>query len=165
MERCVDPGQKAQQARELFLQGYNCSQSVFAAFAPEMGLPFKQALRIASGMGGGIGGLRFTCGAVTGMMMALGAIQGYDDPAAKEEKQELYARVQGLHARFTQIYETSVCRNLLESANIAASAIPADRTPEYYRVRPCLRYVEQCARLLADELNAKAEGPAEASRP
>ena len=56
-------------ARELFRQGYNCSQSVVGAFHEEMGLPLETALRLSSSFGGGMGGLRDTCGAVTGMFL------------------------------------------------------------------------------------------------
>ncbi|MDD3334915.1 MAG: C-GCAxxG-C-C family protein [Eubacteriales bacterium] len=150
----IDGEAKAAKARDLFLEGYNCAQAVFAAFAEEMGLSQEQALRIASGMGGGMGGLRFTCGTVSAMFMVLGALQGYDDPEDKVGKQQLYARVQGLHARFTDQYHTSNCRELLSAAGIAAKAEPEARTPEYYRVRPCARYVEASARLLSEEINA-----------
>ena len=54
-------------ARKLFKKGYNCSQSVFAAFCDETGLDTETALKIASSFGGGMGRLREVCGAVTGM--------------------------------------------------------------------------------------------------
>ena len=151
--RAIDTAAKAEQARSLFLKGCNCAQAVFAAYADEMGLSEKEALRIAGGMGGGIGGLRFTCGAVSAMALVLGALQGYDDPADAEGKKQLYARIQTLHARFTDEYQTSNCKALLEAAGIAANAMPSERTPEYYKTRPCVRYVEKCAELVGEELN------------
>ena len=39
----------------LFKEGYNCSQSVVAAFADEYGFTREQALRMAASFGGGIG--------------------------------------------------------------------------------------------------------------
>ena len=41
----------------LFLEGYNCAQSVVLAFADEMGIPKETAARIASSFGGGLGRL------------------------------------------------------------------------------------------------------------
>lgn len=149
----IDVQQKADKARDLFLAGYNCAQAVFAAFAEEMGLPEEKALSVASAMGGGIGGLRLTCGAVTGMALVLGALRGYDRPDDKETKQALYARTQRLHAAFVDSYQTSTCLDLLKLNGVAAKATPAERTPEYYKTRPCARYVEKCARLVAEELN------------
>ena len=151
----IDATAKAEKARALFLEGYNCAQSVYAAYAPEMGISERQALLAASGMGGGIGGLRLTCGAVTGMAMALGSVKGYDQPKDKEGKKALYARIQHLHQRFLDEYKTSNCAELLRANEIVASSVPSDRTPEYYRVRPCARYVEMCAELLAQELNGE----------
>ena len=59
--RPIDPdamSPKARRAYELFLQGYNCAQSVAGAFAGEMGLPQETVMRMACGFGGGIGRLR-----------------------------------------------------------------------------------------------------------
>lgn len=49
-----------------FLQGYNCSQSVVAAFAPQLGLTEEMALRLSAGFGAGIGRMREVCGAFCG---------------------------------------------------------------------------------------------------
>ena len=46
-----------------FLKGYNCSQSVVAAFAPQLGLTEEMALRLSAGFGAGIGRMREVCGA------------------------------------------------------------------------------------------------------
>lgn len=149
----VNKQQKVERARDLFLAGYNCSQSVAAAFAPEMGLEEKTVLRMASAFGGGLGGMRLTCGAISGMCMALGAITGYDETDDPEAKKHLYAQMRRLCTQFTDRYENLGCRELLAQSGIVAKAEPSERTPEYYRTRPCARYVECCAELLADALN------------
>jgi C_GCAxxG_C_C family probable redox protein len=149
----INVAAKVDLARSLYLSGYNCAQSVFAAFSQEMGLEEKTALRMASGMGGGIGGLRMTCGAVSAMAMVLGALRGYDDAADFDGKKQLYADIQRLHEAFVTVHETSNCRELLQKSGIVAKAQPSERTPEYYRKRPCARYIECCAQLLAEELN------------
>lgn len=69
----MNPNEKAEQARELFLSGHNCAQSVYAAFAEDMGMSREKALLLSGGLGGGLGGLRFTCGAFTAMAMVLSA--------------------------------------------------------------------------------------------
>ena len=56
-------------ARQAFKEGYNCSQSMMAAFSDLMGMDKKTALRLASSFGGGMGRMREVCGAVTGMFM------------------------------------------------------------------------------------------------
>lgn len=142
-------------ARELYLNGYNCAQAVFAAFAEEMDLPRQTALLIAGGMGGGIGGLRETCGTVSAMALVLGKLRGYSDASDYDGKKALYAAIQKLHGQFTEQFETSNCRQLLVSAGIAVSSVPAERTPEYYKKRPCCRYIEKAAELLASELEGE----------
>lgn len=149
----INVAAKVDLARSLYLNGHNCAQAVFAAFSQEMGISQDAALRMASGMGGGIGGLRMTCGAVSAMAMVLGALRGYSDADDFDTKKQLYADIQRLHEQFVAVHETSNCRELLKISGIVAKAQPSERTPEYYRKRPCARYIELCAQLLAEELN------------
>ena len=107
-------------------------------------------------MGGGVGGLREVCGAFTGLCMAMGALRGYADPADSQAKQAHYAAIQALGARFTGDFGTLICRDLLASHGITPSPVPADRTPDYYRDRPCARYVEACARYGQEALDGEA---------
>lgn len=62
---------KADKAESLFRTGYNCSQSVYAAFAEELGITVEEAAKKASPFGAGFGKLREVCGAVTGMVMVI----------------------------------------------------------------------------------------------
>ena len=50
-----------------FREGFNCSQSVVAAFADIYGFTREQALHMSASFGGGIGRMRLTCGAACGM--------------------------------------------------------------------------------------------------
>ncbi|MEF9895699.1 MAG: C-GCAxxG-C-C family protein, partial [Clostridia bacterium] len=43
-------------AKQLFLSGYNCAQSVFLAYQEEVGLDEATMLRLSSVLGGGMGG-------------------------------------------------------------------------------------------------------------
>ena len=149
----INKQQKVEKARDLFLEGYNCAQAAAAAFAPEMGLEEKTVLRLAGGFGGGMGGMRNTCGAISGMCMAYSMIAGYDEADDMETKKHLYATVRRMCEQFEEQYETLLCRSLLERNGIEAKAEPSERTPEYYRTRPCARYVESCAAILCDTLN------------
>ena len=44
-----------EKAHELFKQGYNCAQSVFAAFCDVTGIDFETAIKLTSGFGAGMG--------------------------------------------------------------------------------------------------------------
>ena len=85
---------RIQRAVELFRQGYNCSQSVCAAFADEYGYTFEQALRMSASFGGGIGRMRMTCGAACGMFILAGLETGCVEGKDREGKEANYRLVQ-----------------------------------------------------------------------
>ena len=143
----------AQKARDLFLSGCSCSQAVFAAFAGDFGIDHDTALRLASSFGGGMGGMRETCGAVSDMLMAAGMKWGYSDVGNLDIKTAHYARVRSLIERFKEEHKTIVCRELLAHLS-ELKKDPSARTAEYYKVRPCVMFVETAARLL-DEMDAQ----------
>ena len=144
-------------AAELFLEGYNCAQAVAVAFCDVTGLEEKTAARMVSGFGGGMGRLREVCGAVSGMFFVLSYLYGYDDPKADEEKKQLYTDVQGLAAKFQQQCSSILCRDLLD--NPPSDPNPSPRTAQYYKDRPCARFVMTAAELMDAFL---AEHPLEA---
>ncbi len=63
---------RSQIGTDRFTEGYNCAQSVFSALAEGSDISVEQAIRIAGNFGGGIVDSGRTCGAVTGVLMALG---------------------------------------------------------------------------------------------
>lgn len=129
---------RADRAEALFRQGYNCSQSVFAAFADACGMSVEEAAQLASPFGAGFGKLREVCGAVSGMTMLAGRLKGYSDPGAREEKVELYALIQKMCAEFEEKEGSIICRELLGLEKGEDLGEPAVRTEEYYRSRPCV---------------------------
>ena len=141
----------ADRARELFLSGCSCSQAVFGAFAQDAGIDRETAMKLASSFGGGLGGARELCGAVSGMMMAAGLLFGYSDIGDLDVKTAHYARSRALVEAFKEKHETIICRELLSSLE-TLKADPSERTPEYYKTRPCARFVETAAALLEAEI-------------
>ena len=139
-------------AKAYFAEGYNCAQSVLMAFCEETGLSKEQAAKLASGFGGGMGRMLEVCGAVSAMIMVEGLLNGYDDPKAKEEKAEVYARVRTLAEAFSAENHSIICRDLLIDVETSQSAAPEARTKEYYERRPCGAYVESAARIFARSL-------------
>ncbi|MEQ8156594.1 MAG: C-GCAxxG-C-C family protein [Clostridiaceae bacterium] len=135
-------------AIELFKQGYNCSQAVFAAFYEECGVDFETALKISSSFGGGMGRLREVCGAVSGMFMAAGMKYGYSDPKDAESKIEHYKRIQELAQEFKEKNGSIVCRELLGLSVKSENHIPEERTDEYYKKRPCAELVGDAAEIM-----------------
>ena len=68
--------ERVDKAVELFKEGYNCAQSVVAAFADLYGFTQEQAFRMAASFGGGIGRMRETCGAACGLFLLAGLETG-----------------------------------------------------------------------------------------
>ncbi len=129
---------RADRAEELFRSGYNCSQSVFAAFADVVGMTTEEAAKLASPFGAGFGKMREVCGAVSGMTLVAGYICGYDDPSDYEGKKALYALIQRMCGEFEAKEGTLICRELLGLAKGEDLSEPSIRTEEYYRSRPCI---------------------------
>ncbi len=139
-------------AKALFREGYNCSQAVLLAFAEELGLDDETALKVASPFGGGMGRLREVCGAVSGMFMVIGLIDGYTSPKDRDSKTALYARVQELAQKFREENGSIVCRELLGTGKEKESPVPEARTAQYYQKRPCEELVGNAADIVADHL-------------
>lgn len=138
-------------ANALFHQGYNCAQAVFAAFADDLGMDEKGALRLAAPFGGGYGRLREVCGAASAMMMVLGALEGCDTPDDDGAKQACYARAQALMGAFEAEFGSYICRVLLDTPGPEDPA-PRKRDADYYAERPCARFVNFAARLLDERV-------------
>ena len=82
--------ERSEQAKELFLSGYNCAQSVVLSFADDLKFSKELAQKMAAGFGGGMGKQQETCGAVTGAIMVLGLLKGEQVNNNDELKSEAY---------------------------------------------------------------------------
>lgn len=143
---------KREKAMALFKEGYNCSQAVMGAFAEDMGMDMDTALMLSSSFGGGMGRMREVCGAVSGMFMAVGLKLGYSDPKDNDAKKAHYKRIQELAERFKKRNRYIVCRQLLGLEGQDTNPIPAERTQEYYKKRPCAELVGDAAEILEEFL-------------
>lgn len=144
---------RAARAVELFKQGYNCSQSVVAAFADMYGFNQDQALRMSASFGGGIGRMRSVCGAACGMFLLAGLETGSVNSEDRDGKAANYAFVQQLAERFRQINGALECAELLGLRKGGATPpTPEARTAQYYAKRPCVQIVETAARIWAEEI-------------
>lgn len=158
-EGCEKMSKQGDAAYAWFLKGYNCSQSVVAAFAPQLGLTEEMALRLSAGFGAGIGRMREVCGAFCGVVTVLSMI--YADPADPKDKSRMYALVQQAAEQYRARNGGSIiCRELLAKAGAAPAGGTAaeERTAEYYKKRPCPELCRICADLCAEFIAAHPEG-------
>ena len=152
----IDKEERIRRAEELFVSGYNCSQAVVAAFADLFGFTEEQGLKLSAGMGGGMGRLRMTCGAVSGMAILAGMDCGSADASDREGKSANYKVVQELCERFKSEHQYLICAELLNIRKGAPLSYEAsERTAEYYKTRPCVNMVVTAAKIFADYLDEK----------
>lgn len=145
---------RSEKAKQYFLSGYNCSQSVAMAFSDLIDMDEKTVARIVCGFGGGVGRMREVCGTVSGMTFVLSALYGYDDAKDYESKKRIYAEVQVLANKFKEENRSIICRELLGLSTMkGGSSVPEKRTDEYYKKRPCAELVEYSAAILEDYIN------------
>ena len=136
-------------AVDLFKSGYNCAQSVAGAYADLFGMDENAALRAVEGFGGGIGRMRLTCGAVTGMTFLCGLKYSKGKPGDIETRTLIYNTVRKMAGEFEHMHGSIECGVLLKGiVPKTENARPEDRTEEYYKKRPCISCVRDCAELV-----------------
>lgn len=148
--------ERIEKAVSLFKEGYNCSQAVVAAYADLYGFTREQALKISASFGGGIGRMRKTCGAACGLFILAGLETGCTIGKDREGKEANYKLVQKLADEFTQRNGSITCAELLGLDKSAPTpTTPEARTNEYYKKRPCVKMVEEAARIWSEYLQSK----------
>ncbi len=142
-------------ARKLFLEGYNCAQSVFAACAEELGIGKETALRLSAPMGAGVGRMREVCGAFSACAMLAG-LKFADTSPSPESKKRIYEITQTLAEEFKRRNGSIICRELLKlNAELGNDPTPDLRDAKYYASRPCLKIVELAAEIAEFEILAE----------
>jgi len=140
------------------MQGFNCSQSVVAAFADLYGYTEEQALRMSAGFGAGIGRMRLSCGAFNALALLAGLDCGSTTAGDREGKSYNYKIVQQLAAQFREAHGSLICAELLKLKKDAPLTFEAsERTAEYYRTRPCVNQIISAAKIYAEYLEQKKE--------
>ncbi len=132
---------RAERAKELFRNGFNCAQAVFVSCADIYRFTDEQlACRIAASFGGGMGRMRLVCGAASGMFLLAGLHNGSATPRDNEGKMANYALVQDLAAQYKEQYGSLICGELLGLAPRPADA------PQC-RKAPCPEMIAQAVRI------------------
>lgn len=145
---------RAQRAQDLFKQGFNCAQAVFAACADLYGIEDEAlALRLSASFGGGMGRMRMVCGAASGVFMLAGLHNGSATPHDNTGKMANYALVQQLAGDFKAQYGSLICAELLSLAPKPQDPKPEERTQQYYEKRPCSEMVAEAVRIFLRNRN------------
>ena len=127
--------ERSEKAVELFKDGFNCSQAVVGAFAKDIGLDEKTALKVAAGFGGGVGRTGEICGALSGASIVAGMLYGAVDGRDAESKAHTYEEIQRVINIFKEKNTFVTCRELKNPPEENEEGIP-------YKRRPCIQLVE-----------------------
>ncbi len=165
-----------EKAVSLFKEGYNCSQSVFAAYADRYGIDKEMALKLSASFGGGMGRMREVCGAVSGMLMVAGLEIGATEGKDVIGKKANYDMVQKMAGIYREANGSIVCKELLglvpmapQQGNKPLQAAeaggmvtfhdtqPEVRTEEYYKKRPCIKLIQMACDIIEKELYGYCE--------
>ena len=140
----------------IFQRGIQLRTSCCYGVQRHMAMGIEEIAKLTAPFGGGMGRMREVCGTVCGMTMLAGAIQPSADPKNLEERKDNYALVQHFAEQFRKENGDIICRRLLGLEPIVErneTAMPSERTPEYYKKRPCSEYVCCAARIVGEHLN------------
>ena len=108
-----------ERAREVLAgQGFHCSQAVVMHACEVLGLDRDLLLKVSGGLGGGCfhGDV---CGCVSGAIMAIGAVYGYNQPYSKEQNAILVSKLKEFEAKFEEKHGSLLCRELLGGYSFA----------------------------------------------
>lgn len=126
-------------AEQYHLQGNNCIESVLKTCNDTMNLQLPDvAIRMASGMGGGIGRSGCVCGALSGACLVIGALVGRLTPDEKPLP-EVYKYTSEFHDRFKEHFGATCCQAL----NTLSFG-----TPEYRK--HCIKITATAADMVSD---------------
>ncbi len=139
---------RAEKAKEYFLHGYACSQAVALAFSDVMGVSEDIVSKIMLPFGGGMGRLRLTCGAVSGMAAVIGMVVAKAENTP-ENKKQTYAVTQELCGRFKEENGSLICSELL-------AGMKSGENGEVHKKRACAEMVALATQIVEDYL--KQEG-------
>lgn len=91
---------------EFHKEGYNCAESVLKAFNEDTGLDIPISIASPFGSGMSVGS---TCGAITGTLMAVGALKGRN---TSEEKNDSRTLTKEVISKVKEKYGTLECIEL-----------------------------------------------------
>lgn len=107
---------------------YNCCQAVICAYCDEYGIDDSAIFKLTEGFGLGMGGLKDTCGAVTGMFMAISMHNSAGDKEnPRQTKFQTYEDIRNAAADFQNECGSIFCRDL----KTGESFTPCNRCVEY----------------------------------
>ena len=135
------------------LEGYNCAQSVLYASCDRLSFDQDAALRVACGLGAGMGRKEKVCGALTGGILALGLKHGRGEKEDRSRTETTYAKTRELLDRFEAKHGSCICRELLGGCDLMT-----ENGLRYYKANDLLHITcVPCVRTVGEILENRLE--------
>jgi C_GCAxxG_C_C family probable redox protein len=149
MPDCMDERDiLSEKAAKLFLEGYNCSQSVLLAMFEHWGGKSELVPKIGTGFGGGIGRCGSVCGALTGGIMALGIKYGTNEPSA-ERRLPAYEISRKFLEQFKKRNRGIFCKELIGYTLSNPDEYEKARKENVFQ-KKCVEYVKNAVTVLLE---------------
>lgn len=149
---------KIEESTKLFKKGYSCSQAILIAYGPELGLDRENAMKIAGAFGGGLGNTGYTCGAVSGALMALGLKYSRPEASARKTHAEADEKAQEFLKRFENQHKSIICETLI-GCDLSTPGGKEEAQKKNVFQTICVSLVRDAAELLEDMLDNRDQAP------
>jgi C_GCAxxG_C_C family probable redox protein len=142
---------RARKAVNCFKAGFNCAQALLSTYAEEFALDRDLALKIACGLGAGMGRMSKTCGAVTGAFLVIGLKHGKGERGDNDAKEKTYKLVREFTHKFEARHGSVECTDLLGCDISSAEGLALARETDLFEIR-CTVLLESSAQILEEIL-------------
>ena len=146
---------RIERANEYHHRGFNCCQSVAAAFSDLTGLSEQESFNISAGFGAGAGTGEL-CGAVSGAIMTLGLLTPVDPADPVGSKKRTVAKSKELQKRFAERFGYLRCQDLLKNRTEAEEETGAAK--RLGLTRHCDIMVVTAVEIVEEMLQEEAQG-------
>ncbi|MCG8124800.1 MAG: C-GCAxxG-C-C family protein [Candidatus Thiodiazotropha taylori] len=140
-----------QLAVKRFCDGCNCAQAVITSFADRYGIDTELAMRISSGLGGGVGRMGDICGTLSGAALVLGLQMGPKTAADVSAKEATYNATRLLQERFMARHGSNRCKELLQKDLSIPAEYQEAKSLGLFKTR-CPDYVHTAVTLLSQTI-------------
>ena len=104
--------ERVAKAAELHKKGYNCAQAVACAYCDMVDADEKEVFRMMEAFGLGMGDMKCTCGAVSGMVALVGLKNSDAELDAPKTKGATYKQVKELTKKFNDKVGSVICADI-----------------------------------------------------
>lgn len=142
---------KLETALSRFNDGFLCSQAVLAAFAPQLGMDEKTAIKVAGVFGGGVANTGGTCGAVSGAFMVIGLKYADTDVKNYRAAKKANAVTREFINKFLTLNRSTICKELI-NCDISTSEGFKYAIEKNLYTTVCPKFVKDSIEILEDLL-------------